>query len=121
MLYQTLFQGKVFLIMLYYGIISGLILEIKILTCKIFNSKLLNILLDFVIGIIFGFLFIKSVNMFNYGEFRIYLLIAYCIGIIIEHKTLGNLVEKLLVNIYTLFAKLINKLKSKKVFSKIFK
>ena len=121
MLYETLLHGHIFCSMLYFGLISGIILEIKLLVDKSFKNKIITIILDVLLGVIFAFIFVKSMNIYNYGEFRLYLLIAYCFGIVILHKTIGFLVEKLIKLLYNLCIKILKKLKKVKVFSKIFR
>lgn len=121
MLYLTTFQSKIFLIMLYYGIISGFILELKLVLSGIFKSKIFNLLTDFLIGIIFGYLFIKSMNLYSFGEFRFYLLLAYFLGLFIEHKSVGFLIRNVIKCIYKFLSKIVYKLKNIKLFSKIFK
>lgn len=121
MLYQTTFQGKIFLIMLYYGIISGLILQIKLTICCYFKSKIFSNITDFLIGVIFGYIFIKGMNLYCYGEFRIYLLIAYLIGLIIVHYSLGFLIKSMIKYICKFLKGVFCKLKRIKVLAKIFK
>lgn len=121
MLFETICQWQIFLSVFYFGLICGMFLELKILIGKQITFKLFNTLLDIFYCVICGFLFIKSVNLFNYGEFRLYLLISFCLGIVIEHKSVGFLLEKVFIFIYNLVTKMFSKLKKFKLFAKLFK
>lgn len=121
MLYETLLHSQIFLSMLYFGLISGLILEIKLLIERPFKNKYFKIIPDTIYGIVFAFIFIFSMNLLNYGTFRIYLLIAYTLGVILEHKTIGFLVEKIIHFVYTILVKIFIKIKNNKFLSKILK
>lgn len=121
MLFQTLLQGKLFLIFLFFGILVGFVFEIVYLFQNIIKNKIITFFLDLIFGIIISYLFIFIVNMFNYGEFRIYLLLSYFLGFIIERKTVGDLLIKMLKFFCNKFKNLIYYLKSNKFIAKIFK
>ena len=112
MLYETILQSNIFLVMLYYGIWSGIIFEAKNLIEKSFkDNKNVCIVLDTAYMIICSLIFVKGKNMSNYGEMRMYLLIAFFVGIILEHISIGFLVEKIFMFVYNSVVKVFAKLK----------
>lgn len=117
MLYETLLQGQIFLGMFYFGLIAGIFLEAKNLLDKIFKNKIFIAITDFSFLLISSFLFILSENLFNYGEFRLFLLIAFVLAVYLEHKTIGYLVEKFFILAYNfinkLYTKFLNKIKKR--------
>ena len=122
MLYETLLQGKMFLCFLYFGILCGIILSIKKLCDKTFkNNRFVVILTDLIFMIFSSLIFIFAKIKYSYGEFRLYELIGFLIGIFLQQYSLNNLVEKILKMIYTLFVKISIKIKGNKFFNKIFK
>ena len=121
MLFTTLLQGKLFCIILFLGILIGFIYELQYLLRAIFKNKIIVFILDLIYGIIFTLLFIFSINLFNYGEFRIYLLLAYVLGLIIETKTVGDLFRQMIKFICKKTKQLIKLLKQNKFCKIIFK
>ena len=122
MLYETLLQGKIFLCCAYFGILSGLVFEIKFLVLMLLkNNKIINIVFEIICMLIATTLFLICISKFNYGIFRIYELVGFCLGICAEYFSLHKLLEKNLNLIYNFFVKLLNGLKKTKLFGKIFK
>lgn len=121
MLFQTLLQGKLFLIFLFFGIIIGALYECVFLLHNIFKNKIIDFFLDLAYGIIVSILFIFITNLFNYGEFRFYLLLSYILGFIILRKTVGYLVRKMIKFVCNKIKHFVLYLKSNKFIAKIFK
>lgn len=122
MLYETLLQGKIFLCCVYFGIIASFVFEIKFLALKISkNNKILNVLLEIFAMICCTIIFLYCISKYNYGIFRIFELVGFCLGFAFEYFSIHKLLEKNLNLIYTFFAKVANKLKKTKLFGKIFK
>ena len=86
---------------------------------KIFKHWTLILITDILFFITSTFLFVFAENLFNYGEFRLYLLLAFVLGATIEHFSVGFLVEKFFIIIYNLINRVIYLLKNK--FKKVFK
>lgn len=113
MLYETLLQWEIFLCMLYYGILCGMVFEAKKLIENAFlKNKYICIVLDILFMFISALLFITSMNAFNYGEFRLFLLISFVIGGYTEHIFIGFIVEKFFKMVYNIFTRLLKRLKS---------
>ena len=122
MLYETLLQAQIFLCLFYFGAICGIVYTLFKLINKSFNNqKVLVFVTDLIFCIILTFAFIFACNMFNYGEFRFYLLLAFFLGLVIEQKTIGFLVEKFFKFVYNNLVKIFNKLKTTKIFKRILK
>ena len=85
MLYPTLSQPIVFLVILCAGIIGGIIFDIfKILTFLSGNDKYSKIFFDFLATIFsFGILFVINLQI-NYGQFRIFIIITFLFALILE-------------------------------------
>jgi len=96
-------QWLLSLIFVSFGIMSGLIIgiiyAINILTG---NKKVLIILTDSIKIIAITIVYLIIINLFNYGEHRIYLIISYLCGIFVERKTLGKLFAKVYYKLYNL-------------------
>ena len=87
-------QLKDFFILFLIGIGIGIIYGILNMCQKIKPIYAIQIILDIVFCIISTIVFLFSINIINMGEFRLFLLIAYIIGFIIERITLGKLFAK---------------------------
>lgn len=121
MLFETLKQSYIFLGSLYFGLICGLFKDFNIFILKILKSnKIANIILDILFSTIFALLFILCLNIVNFGEFRIYILLSYIFGYAIERKTLGFLVDFILKKIYNFFRKIFICFSKSKLIKRIF-
>lgn len=107
MLYETLYQSQIFFMMLYFGIIGGVLFEVKNLIRHIFfDNKIISFVVDSVFMFLCAIIFVYAKNLLNFGEFRLYLLLAFVIGIVLEHFSIGFLVEKLFFLMYNKSIKL---------------
>ena len=121
MLFETLKQSYVFFGALYFGLISWIVKEIFNFLLKIFkNNKVFVFIFDFLFLTISSILFIICLNVINYGEFRLFILLIFCLGYFIERKSIGYLLDFLFRKIYNLFNKLYFKFKNTKFFKRIF-
>lgn len=122
MLYETLLQSKMLLVMLYFGVTCGILLTAKNLICKTLKqNKVIVILTDILFCVLSTFVFLHARTKFCYGEFRLFELLSFCLGIFIEQISINNLVEKFFKLIYNLFVKIFCKIKKTKLGKKIFK
>lgn len=107
MLYETLLQGQIFLCVLYFGLITGIIFEAKKLIEKALSeNKVVCFVLDLVFMCVASIIFIIAKNVANFGEFRLYLIVSFVLGIVLEHITIGFLVEKFFLLVYNWVRKL---------------
>ena len=101
MLFGGEFNNLAFLSLFYVGCISGILYEITVFLCKITNSKLfLRNILDIFVVLFGGILFIFAINYIAMGKFRVYLLLAFGLGIVIERTSIGFLVAKICDFVY---------------------
>ena len=120
MLFESLKQIYIFLGTLYFGLLCGISKDLCLFILKLVkNNKIVNFILDVVFSLIATILFIICLNVVNFGEFRIYLLLTYILGFILERKTLGYIVDFIFEKIYNLINKIIKKLINTKFFKRI--
>lgn len=121
MLFETLKQGYVFLGSLYFGLISGIFFDFCKFNVKILKSKrFFQIFFDVIFSIFTIILFFICLNIVNFGEFRIFVLISFVVGFIIEQRNLGFLVDFVFKKFYNFFGKIIKKLSKIKFIRRIF-
>ena len=121
MLFETLKQGYIFLGSLYFGLISGIFYDFCKFNVELLKSKrFFQILFDVIFSIFTVGLFFICLNIVNFGEFRIFVLVSFVIGFIIEQRNLGFLVDFVFKKIYNFFGKIIKKLSKTKFIKRIF-
>ena len=122
MLYSTLLQGQMFLAMLYFGLLCGIVLTVKKLIDKITKkNKYFIVLTDILFVAICSLVFLLAKIKFCYGEFRLFEIISFCLGIFLEQISINNLVEKILKLLYNFFVKVFLKIKEFKIFKRLSK
>ena len=106
MLYPTLNQPLVLLIIFLVGLAGGLVFDVaKILTTLSGNDKWSGHVFDFVATIVcFVMLFFANLSV-NYGQFRIYVLIVFLVSFALERLFSKILWTKLLTKWYTSITK----------------
>lgn len=120
MLFTTLNQGYLATIFIFFGIIIGYLYEICLIL-EGFKFGFIRYVIDLIFGLIFSLVFIFCLNLFNFGEFRFYLLLSYFLGLFFERKTVGDLFQKMIKFLCKTLKNIAIKLKTNKVVSKIFK
>lgn len=117
-LYETLNQPLIFLIIFCVGFVSGLIFDAsKYLTFLFNKNKVFEKIFDAISVALCSAVFFACLLELNYGEFRFYILLGYVLGVLIERITLGLIVAKICSLCYNAFKKLMTKL-SNKIFKK---
>ena len=102
------FQLNTALLLCTLGFIAGIINRIihpKIVVSKI---KLYSIICDITSTIIAATLLTIGVNIVTNGVYRLYLVVFFIIGYIIEQKTIDKLFAKICSFVYNLFSRLIS-------------
>lgn len=110
LLYETLSQPIIFIIALFIGMGSGLIIDLRhyvYFLCN--NNKIVGVVLDLIATLLCCFIFFCLVLNFNFGEMRLYLIISFVCGLLIERFSLGLIVAKLSRLCYNKFRKLISR------------
>lgn len=117
MLYETLFQADIFLSIIYFGIISGLVYEIiNLITVK---NYIINLFKDLLFMLIFSVIYVYSVNIYCFGEFRLFTIVAFIVGFLIERKTIGKFLALFLNIIYNVTVKIVLKINNFYIVKKI--
>lgn len=110
LLYETLSQPIIFIIIFSIGLGSGLIFDLRrYISFICLKNKIIDILLDILATIIVGVIFLLANLYFNYGEFRFYVLFSFLLGFVIQRVTLGTIVAKCSFLCYNIIIKLITK------------
>jgi hypothetical protein len=91
---------KDFCILFIIGFGIGIIYEILNTPQKIKKIFLIQFFSDITFCLVFTIVFLSTINMVNMGEFRLFLLIAYYLGLLIERISLGKLFAKGIKLIY---------------------
>jgi hypothetical protein len=117
MLYETLSQSIIVLGMLYFGIIGGVLFEVKDIISKALKAKSkINIVLDIIFCFLLCLLFWFAVNFTNYGEIRLYIVFSFFTGFVIERISVGATLAKIISFLYNVTVKFIKKINLPKVF-----
>lgn len=114
MLYPTLNQPLVIVVMLGVGFLSGVLLDVgKILAWITGEQKLARHFFDFLAVILSAGLVIFCNLRVNYGQFRIYVLLVFFVAFLIERFLSKILWTKLLERCYTNIVNIKHKLKKR--------
>ena len=105
-------QLKDFSIMLIIGLLLGVVYGILKMPNRIKKLYILEIISDIIFVILSTTICIFAINKINYGSIRLFLLLGYIIGFIIERITLGKLFAKGFIWVYNKSIKNINKFKT---------
>ena len=100
MLYETLKHGVIFLSMLYFGILGGILYEWKVLIVKLLQKKWTQRISDILFCVVLAVLFFLSAQFTNYGEIRAFLLFSFFLGFLLERISIGFWLAKLTKFLY---------------------
>lgn len=120
MLFETLKQFYIALGTIYFGLLAGISKDISNFIKKPIKSKILKNIIDVIMVIVFSLLFILCINVVNFGEIRLYLLVVFLLGYVLERISLGNLVDFILDKVYNLFKVFISKVSKLKFVKRMF-
>lgn len=111
MLYETVFQTKIFFFMLLIGFGCGFIYDVCfyiVFLCK--NNKIVRVVFDFLGTLIIFAIFYFAVLKLDYGDFRAYHFFVFTAFLLLQRYTLGKIIAKLLDKCYNIFIKLFEKI-----------
>jgi hypothetical protein len=111
MLYETLKQGIIVLTAIYFGVLGGVLYELKAIIAKPFKKRAINIILDVVFCFLLALIFLLTVHFTNYGEIRLYILLSFFLGFILERISIARVLAKVFYFLYNVFVRLIKKIK----------
>lgn len=107
MLYETLSQPKICLIIIIFGFCLGAIFDIeKFFVFSSGNNKIIQFFSDVFSLILYFVLFYIIICRINYGEIRLYQLLIFILSSIGEHFSLGKGIAILLKIVYNKIEKL---------------
>lgn len=116
------FEYYVALVVFGFGVLCGVLYEFNLTILRMFKNRIIvKNILDFIFAGVFATLFFISLNYFNFGQFRLYLLIIFTLGVILEHKLMGKLFAKTTSVVYNIVVKLIAKFKTTRIAKILFK
>ncbi len=118
---DTLSQPITLLWFLLFGIFFGCCIGCVKNIRKLAKHIVWKWITDFLLSIACSALLIYSLTLFNYGEIRLYLLISFVLGVVLERYTLGILFAKLFDYMYNRLSKIHNKVLTTKLGRVIFK
>jgi len=87
------------------GLAGGGVFGILKFFKKILSHYVFRLSFDIIGCLANGILFIYGITVFNSGDLRLFLIVAYILGVLIERKTAGILFAKLLDSVYNSVAK----------------
>lgn len=111
MLYETLNQPIICLLLILIGFLSGFVYDISnyiVFLCK--NNSVVKIIFDFLATICIFSIFYVSILNLDYGRLRLYHFLIFFIFLILERISLGKLIAKLIDICYNLLTKMFNKI-----------
>ncbi len=114
-------QLKDFLILLFFGFIFGMCYGILSAINLPHKKLILKNILDFLLCASGVVLFIILILYVNLGKFRLFLLLGYVLGIVLERITLGKLFAKGYIWVYNKLIASAKKFAKSKVGQVIFK
>lgn len=100
-------QLKDLSIMVFFGFVLGIIYGLLNILSTIKRQLFIQIVSDISFSIVSIIIFIFSINKINMGEIRLFLIIGYISGFIIERISLGKLFAKGYKRVYTIIVKLL--------------
>lgn len=106
---NTLSQPLSMLWLLLLGLAGGAIFGILASLSKLFRHYIFRFIFDILGCVACGILFIYGITVFNSGEIRIFLVVSFLLGMLLERKTVGILFAKLFDSVYNSVAKFMKK------------
>lgn len=112
MLYETLSQPLILLLLLIFGFASGIVFDFAnfffILSQK---NKTFRFFLDLISMVLVGLIFFLLVLKINYGEIRFYEIVMFASALFVERVLIGKIVAKFFGLCYNFFVRFLEKLK----------
>ena len=102
---DTLSQPITLFWLLLLGLAGGGVFGILNFLKKILSHYIFRLSFDIIGCLVNGALFIYGITVFNSGDLRFFLILAYVLGVVVERKTAGILFAKLLDSVYNSVAK----------------
>lgn len=111
LLFETLSQPLTFLIIFGIGFLCGFLFDFENYFLFLVNkNKIIEIILDVFLTIGTCLILYLSIVKFNFGELRVFLIVAFCLGLFVQRISLGRLIAKVVEKCYIGFRKLVSKI-----------
>ncbi len=114
-------QYKLFMIFFAYGLLVGIICGLMQLTNTMVKGKVIRFVLDLTITLGAGALFWVLTTHYNSGEIRIFLVIAFVLGIMLERISVGKIFAKWYKLLYNVVKTWLTKFKNSKLGKRLFR
>lgn len=114
-------QLKDFFIMFGAGFVVGIIYGLINIVNLNKKHQIITNIIDFIFVIFSSTSLLLLINLINLGEFRLFLILGYILGIICERITLGKIFAKGYKFVYTTIKVSFNKFKETQIGKVIFK
>lgn len=106
-----LFSGSIlansFVFMMYMGVCMGVLYDIlKYMRLVTLKNNFITVVCDIIFATIFVAVFLVGIQFCNYGQIRLFLILTYIVGFVIEKITIGDLVAKFIKYVYNLGIKI---------------
>lgn len=122
MILPNWYEYYVFAIMFGFGLCSGVaVTAIRHSIHKFLKNIVVKNVVDSVCVLIFATTFFLLVNYLNFGQFRLYLLISFALGLLLQYKLFNKVIAKLVYIVYNLLCKVAKFVKQTWLFKKILK
>ena len=109
-------QMLLLIVFIFFGFCVGMMFGIfSAINLVLRRKKYIQIPLDVFMIVLSTILYIIIINLFNWGQHRIYLCIGYLIGILLERKTIGKIFAKLYYKLYNLITNRMRMLSNSKL------
>ena len=106
MIFFSINQLYSFCLILFYGMLCGLIYSIFcVFLIKNHQNKLINFIFNFWTTIFIGILLIFSVNIFYFGQFNFIIIVSFFTGFAWSVKSLRFLLDFFEIKVYYIYTK----------------
>lgn len=106
---NTLSQPIIMFWLFLLGLAGGAVFGLLKFFSKLLPHYVFRVIFDIIGCLISGVLFIYGITVFNSGALRLFLIVAYLLGVLIERKTVGILFAKVFDSVYNNVAKFLKR------------
>ena len=85
------------------------------------NNYVVSNVLGFLYAIFCGGVVLWFVINFNFGEFRLFIVLSFVFGAILAYKTIGKIIAKIFMCLYNKLCKVVKTLTKTKLVKKVLK
>lgn len=106
---DTLSQPIIMFWLFLLGLAGGAVFGVFASLSKLLPHYVFRLIFDIAGCLANGMLFIYGITVFNRGDLRLFLIVAYLLGVLMERKTVGILFAKVFDSVYNNVAKFLKK------------